>query len=31
MRVQEANKARDEMERLNHSEEKVTKAVFKAG
>ena len=31
MRIQEANKARDEMERLNHSEEKVTKAVFRAG
>ena len=31
MRLQETEKARAEMERLNHSEEKVTKAVFRAG
>ena len=31
MRLQETEKARAEMERLNHLEEKVTKAVFRAG
>ena len=31
MRLQETEKARAEMERLNHSGDKVTKAVFRAG
>ena len=31
MRLQETEKARAEMERLNHAEEKVIKAVFRAG